>query len=318
MTTQHPLVFGNYDDDSKLSYRLGEICVRDHYGDSSNDGFGNMYFRTNGTGTTGTLSNSPMCIMHNGRIGMGTVNPSTTCDVMGTLRTQNIEVARTTTKPVENLIAMTSLIPTIVDGADTAVSAPIFADAAPAVMDSNLSSWRFVNDAANKKINWYFYYNSSNTNAYNKYKNVKTMYYKVRFNTIPTINSLPYVAMYDHTLGDGKDGAAWYRHKMNFIDFSSSNFSVNRDYVFYVGNNPITEGFLNLANENLVSVAYNSNIFGSYAGPSNENRIQDSNVMKFIVLNTSSSASLNNVDFTMTEVGFRIGAKLSRFATCYS
>jgi hypothetical protein len=231
---------------------------------------------------------------------------------------QSIQVIGNSNKPTDSLIAMTSLIPTVVDGADVATVAPIYADASPPVWDSNVSSWRFVNDAAGKKINWYFSYNSSNTNTYFKYKNLKTVYYKVRFNTVPTINNIPYITVYDHTLGDGQDGAAWYRHKMNFLDFSKSNFVTGTDYVFYTGNNPVNEGFLNLANENMVPVLYNSNIYGSYTGNSNENRIQDNNILKFIVLNTSSSASTNNVDFTMTEFGYRVGAKISRFATCFS
>jgi hypothetical protein len=312
------LVLGNYDDDTKLSYRLGEICVRDHYGNAASNGFGNLYFRTNGEGNTGALTNDRMCIMHNGNIGFGTVTPATKCDVAGTLRTQNIQIIGNSNKPINNLIAMTSLIPTILDGADVATVAPVYADASPPVSDSNVDAWRFVNDVASKKINWYFSYNSSNTNTYYKYKNLRTMYYKVRFNSVPTINTLPYIAIYDHTLGDGKDAAVWYRHRMNFLDFSESNFVTGKDYVFFVGNNPINDGFLNLVDENMVPVLYNSNIYGSYTGNSNEDRIQDSNVLKFIALNTSSSANVNSVDFTLSEFGYRIGSKITRYATSFS
>jgi hypothetical protein len=86
------LVLCNYDDDSKLVYRLGEICVRDHYGSTCNNGYGNMYFRTNGQGTTSNVIDTRMTILHNGYIGINTTTPSCHLDVNGSLKCNSLEV----------------------------------------------------------------------------------------------------------------------------------------------------------------------------------------------------------------------------------
>jgi hypothetical protein len=127
---------------------------------------------------------------------------------------------------------------------------------------------------------------------------------------VPTSNTLPYIAITDHTIP--------LNGRMNFLDFSQSNFVTGKDYVFYVGNNPVNDGFLNLVNENMVPVLYNSNIFGSYSGNVNENRIQDSNVLKFIALNTRAITNVNSVNFTLSEFGYRIGSKITRYATSFT
>jgi hypothetical protein len=82
------IVFGNYDDDTKITYRLGEIAVRDHYGNSDMNGYGNMIFRTNGTGNSNVQDR--ITIMHNGYIGIGTHNPQAHLHVNGNIVASNI------------------------------------------------------------------------------------------------------------------------------------------------------------------------------------------------------------------------------------
>ena len=56
------IVLANYDDDTKLTYKMAEIAIRDQYGTSNENGIGNMMFRT---GQTDRLT-----ILHNGYIGI--------------------------------------------------------------------------------------------------------------------------------------------------------------------------------------------------------------------------------------------------------
>lgn len=75
---------GNYDDDTKLTYKLAQIAVRDNYGDSTNNGLGNLYIRTNRTGglNTSNLTNA-VCCMYNGFVGINNDNPQYNLHVDG-------------------------------------------------------------------------------------------------------------------------------------------------------------------------------------------------------------------------------------------
>lgn len=75
---------GNYDNDSKLTYKMAQIAVRDNYGDSSNNGMGNLYIRTNATGGTNTSNlTDHVCILYNGNVGINTVLPEYALHVVG-------------------------------------------------------------------------------------------------------------------------------------------------------------------------------------------------------------------------------------------
>lgn len=86
------LVFLNYDDDTHCNYRLCEIAVRDHYGNTTSNGFGNLYMRTNGTGTLSNNLSNRMCVLHNGNIGVGTDTPSCLFDVAGEIKCHKMNV----------------------------------------------------------------------------------------------------------------------------------------------------------------------------------------------------------------------------------
>lgn len=75
---------GNYDDDTKLTYKLAQLAVRDNFGDSNNNGLGNLYIRTNRTGglNTSNLTNA-ICCMYNGFVGINNDNPQYNLHVDG-------------------------------------------------------------------------------------------------------------------------------------------------------------------------------------------------------------------------------------------
>jgi hypothetical protein len=282
----------------------------------------------NGTGKLLDIfknSDSKFTIANNGFVGINRSNPDYMLDLNGSARvssnikTQSIEIVGNSQRPIDNIIALKSLNPTILDAIDSAVT-PIFGGGNGAIYDSNIEAWRFVNDAAGKKIGWYFFGNSNTSNALYKYKNLKTVYYKIRFNgsNVPTDDMIPFISLYSLPTFDGNDGAFWYRHRMNHFNYTDMSIELGKDYVYYIGDNPVNCGFLNLVSEKPIRVHFSSNAYQAYVGPSNETRIQDNDIMEYIVLNTSSSATVNATDFTLTEFGFRFGTQINRFVTCYS
>jgi hypothetical protein len=257
-------------------------------------------------------------------VGIGTTTPTATLDVQGiaratTLLTSELQVVGSSSKPIDNLIALRSLTPTLLD-ASLSNAAAIYGGGPGAVYDSNIEAWRFVNDSNTKKISWYFFGNSNTSNTLYRYKNLRTAYYKIRFNgsTVPGDDSWPFFILYSLPKFDGKDAAAWYRARMNYFSWTDSNIQVGKDYCFYINEDPTTAGFLNIVCDKKIKVHFSSNQFQAFVGPSNETRIQDIDIMEYITLQTSSSAALNSVDFTMTEMGFRYGTEITRFVTCYS
>jgi hypothetical protein len=85
------LVLENYDDDSKLTYRLAEVAARDHFGNAEKNGFGDLIFKTNSTG--GNNKNAPtekMCVSYNGNVGINTLQPMTKLDVNGDASLSNV------------------------------------------------------------------------------------------------------------------------------------------------------------------------------------------------------------------------------------
>jgi len=303
------LVFQNYDDDTKLTYNMASIAMRDSFGTSNDNGFGDLLFLTS--------SNERMRVKYNGNIGIGTSNPICSLDVNGMIRASSITLSGGLT-PMDNVLSTSSFNLTILDGSNTSTVASIYADGAPAIPNSNLSCWRFVNDATGKKINWYYMFNGSNANTTYRYKNLSTFYYKVRYNKVPTSTSkMPFVTMYDYPIGDGKDGASWYRHRVNYLGFPDMNIELNKDYLYYVGADPATKGFMNITADKKINVAF-SNVFGAYVGPSNDTGINGNDILKMIAVNTNSAEAVNSIDFNLLEVGYRIGPQLTRYATYYT
>lgn len=273
-----------------------------------------------------TWSNSAgnVYVGNGSNVGIGTTSPTATLDVQGisktlTLLTNELQVVGSSTKPIDNLIALKSLNPTIMD-ASLSNTAAVYGGGPGAVYDSNIEAWRFVNDSNTKKITWYFFGNSNANNTLYRYKNLRTAYYKIRFNgsNIPSSDFWPQFSIYSLPLGDGKDAAVWYRARMNYFTYTSSNVQLGKDYCFYINEDPTTAGFLNIVCDRKIKVHFSSNQFSAFVGPSNETRIQDTNVLEYITIQTNSSATVNSVDFTMTEMGFRFGTEVSRFVTCFS
>jgi hypothetical protein len=150
------LVFLNYDDDSKLTYRLGEIAVRDNYGSAQSNGYGNMYFRTNGTAAFSNIeSQNQLTILYNGNVGIGTINPQAKLQVAGLL----------------DYITTTDKEPLIIPIRQT-TSSPQYEQLTQYIYDNSISQSRKITKAQ------FTSYLEPNSNAETTSSNFK---YKIRF-----------------------------------------------------------------------------------------------------------------------------------------
>ena len=100
------LQFQNYDEDTLKTYNMAAISCYDHFGNVESNGFGDIVFRTNGTGTSNLEER--MRIMYNGDIIVGSSNSSN--QGVKLFVGGNIEVASNITAPyiaVKRLEAVT-------------------------------------------------------------------------------------------------------------------------------------------------------------------------------------------------------------------
>jgi hypothetical protein len=74
------LILQNYDNDTAKFYNMGSITVRDHFGDSNNNGLGDLLFKTSEEGSN---LYERMRITYDGKIGVGTANPDRDFVVQG-------------------------------------------------------------------------------------------------------------------------------------------------------------------------------------------------------------------------------------------
>ena len=275
---------------------------------------------------TWSNSSSNVYIGANSNVGIGVTSPTFPLEVQGTIKTtslltEELQVVGNMNSPIDNLIALKSLNPIILD-ASLSNTSYIFGGSSTAVFDSNIEAWRFVNDSNMKFISWNFLTNSDSSNTLYRYKNLRTAYFKIRFNAEPSNDTYPFISFYSHPLSGAKktrkDATIDYRANMKYYTLTQSNFQIGKDYCFYVNDDPSTTGFLNIVCDRKIKVQFSSNDNQAYIGPSNETRIQDTDILEFINVETNSSAPINTCDFTMTEVGYRFGTEVARYITCFS
>lgn len=99
------VIFQNYDNDTKMTYDMAAIAVRDHFGDTSNNGIGDLIIKTNANGSSNM--NERMRITYQGDVLMNTIVPRGKLTVDGNIFTScnmiaNVYLASSndsTTKP---------------------------------------------------------------------------------------------------------------------------------------------------------------------------------------------------------------------------
>ncbi len=79
------IVFQNYDDDSKMIYNMASIAVRDHFGNTNQDGYGDLIFLTHNSATDPKALSEQIRLTYNGNVGLGTSTPQAKLHVDGSL-----------------------------------------------------------------------------------------------------------------------------------------------------------------------------------------------------------------------------------------
>lgn len=192
--------------------------------------------------------------------------------------------------------------------------------------------WRYCNDATtypgirnlavsnySAKINWYFFNNSSKTAVQYQSQRLRTMYMRLRFHKASAVTNTnrPFFAVYSVPLGAGQgDAAAWYRSRKVFTQ-AASTVPQDQDVVLYVGTDPRQCGFQGLIADSFVQVTFNPADYQSFIGPAGQTDFTATEVLSMISVNTSSSNTTGNTDFTLHEVGYRFGPLMTRVATFF-
>lgn len=180
------LVLGNYDDDTRSNYRLVELVARDNFGTSESNGYGNFFIRTNGTGSSNPndLINR-VSVLHNGNVGINTVNPRFTLDVAGTIACSNIIIENRQFEiqaPVQNKVYST--------GVYEVVSTSFLKNPYNAIFISHLEPI-LLSDVASSNFNYKvrFYDNTTRTILYEStFSNSQPQSYNVTLSNIMTSN----------------------------------------------------------------------------------------------------------------------------------
>lgn len=204
---------------------------------------------------------------------------------------------------------------TIVDGASSDATT-IAADGSAPSKDTTYNAWKFANATAGSKINWYLMSNPSSSDSTFLYSNFKTMYARIRLNSAV---SKPFFATYTYRQNDGKDAASWFRSEKTCEVYSET--PVVGNYIcIYMGADPRTCGF-NMAVDQAICLtrdATNANASNKRFATAPTYEFAGTENVWMCALSSDSGSSVNNVNFTCFEFGYRFGSKMYRVFTKYA
>ena len=169
----------------------------------------------------------------------------------------------------------------------------VYADGAQGIEEPNGAEqgWYFINDSANKKINWYFLGNQNAGYQMNK-STLQGGYVRIKLLTQMGIDS-PFITLYTTPKGDGYD-AFWFRSRYSFIgDFTG--IAVNQEVIAYWGDDP------NVHPE-LTRVQLTQDSFSTLLSTAPDISEDDIYTM---ALGTNSSATTNSIEFIAKELGYK-------------
>jgi len=185
---------------------------------------------------------------------------------------------------------------TLLLASDTKIVPSIYADGQPPLIENDSNSWKYINTTSGKKINWYFasYYNSIQNLSFS---NLKSVFFIIKFNSLV---SLPFLTIYT----TNSNGNYWYGKRKNYTQYTPV---LNQWYLLYLGDDPSIDSnissFLPSFNSKLVlNYSPDSINFKTYVG---ETDINNTDNILFLTLSSDSSANVNNVNFTISMMGYK-------------
>lgn len=175
----------------------------------------------------------------------------------------------------------------------------IYADAKPPIPNPTLDGWDYQNNVSGK-INWYFTVNTDAMGATLDptfvFGSVQSIYYIIEFRSI---TSTPFLALYSVS-----NGVSWYGNKKVYSIYTPSP-SLNKRILVYQGVDPRTLPISLGAFDDVCVLSFDSTggttTFKSNKGDTD---MPSSDKVLFLSFHTDSSASVNNVNFTLFEFGY--------------
>ena len=165
-------------------------------------------------------------------------------------------------------------------------NASVYADGARGIPDPNdRDGWYFINNTANKKINWYFYDGSVNNTTLGN----MSVYAIVTLDN-PSAGNAPFFGIYTTRKNDGQDAASWYRSRLVYT--ISGQFAVGTKYLIYTGTDPQVHPELPRLQLSL------TNVVGISVGPK-----APSERILTVSIGSNSTSLINTAKFVIQELG---------------
>lgn len=165
-------------------------------------------------------------------------------------------------------------------------NASVYADGAKGISDpNNRDGWYFINNTANKKINWYFYDGSINNVSLGNLS-----VYAIATMDNASAGNAPFFGIYTTRQNDGLDAASWYRSRLVYV--ITTPFTVGTKYLIHTGNDPLIHPELPRLKLSLTPVA------GINAGPKGP-----SERILTVSIGSNSASAVNTAKFVVQELG---------------
>jgi len=182
---------------------------------------------------------------------------------------------------------------------DTTQTPFIYADGKPPVQNDILDAWKYTNSVSGK-INWYFGANATPLgipiDSSLLFGSIKSIYFIIQYDSVA---SLPFLALYSHP-----NGVSWYGNKKVYSVYSPAP-TTGKKILVYQGTDPRTLP-ITLGSFDDVCVLLFDSTGGTTTFKSNkgDTDLPSTDTVLFISFHTDSSASINNVNFSLKEFGY--------------
>ena len=180
---------------------------------------------------------------------------------------------------------------------DTTSASAIYADEKPPSTDASGNGWKFTNTVAGYKINWYFLTNASDSTY--KVGGLSSFYFIMN---AASITSLPFFVIYSKNSA----GTYWYGTKKVFTTITPTPVVGQKTLVYY-NTDPTTIAAISDqvgAFDAKCALGYDSTGGATtFVSKQGHTDLPTTDVIYLAAIGTNSAAAVNNVNFSILEVG---------------